>query len=217
SWDCLPIIDLLATLPLLVLAILAWRRHSRRLAAYGLLWFSAYALAGLWQQRRAEAGVRDWLAARGVAPAKLAVKPTISNLLVWRAVWLHEGTWQVAVVRVTPFGGRQLRLGETRAAWTPTSAGNPPPFSAGAQVIADFSVFTQGWNTYDREGDAILVGDIRFAMLPTSSRPLWSVRCGPGGTMPETELKMDRHLDDGDWGRLRDLLTGADPRYFPIP
>ena len=217
SWDCLPIIDLFATLPLLVLAVLAWRRHSRRLAAYGLLWFSAYALAGLWQQRRAETGVRDWLATKGVAPAKLAVKPTISNLLVWRAIWLHEGTWQVAVVRVTPFGGRQLLLGETRAAWTPASAGNPPAASPGAQVIADFSVFTQGWNTYDREGGAILVGDIRFAMLPTSSRPLWSVRCGPGGTMPATELKMDRHLDDGDWGRLWDLLTGADPRYLPIP
>ena len=53
SWDCLPIIDLFATLPLLVLAILAWRRHAPRLAAYGLLWFSAYALAGVWQQRRA--------------------------------------------------------------------------------------------------------------------------------------------------------------------
>ena len=54
-------------------------------------------------------------------------------------------------------------------------------------------------------------------MLPTSSRPLWSVRCGPGGTPAETALKMDRRLDDGDWGRLLDLLTGADPRYFPIP
>ena len=64
---------------------------------------------------------------------------------------------------------------------------------------------------------AILVGDIRFAMLPTSSRPLWSVRCGPGGTAAETALKMDRYLGDGDWGRLGGLLTGADPRYFPIP
>jgi len=217
SWDCLPIIDLFATLPLLVLAILAWRRHAPRLAAYGLLWFSAYALAGVWQQRRAEQGVRAWLATRGVAPAKLAVKPTISNLLAWRAIWLHEGRWQVAVVRLTPFGGRQLLLGETRAAWTPESAGNPPSFSPGAHVITDFSVFTQGWNTYDREDGAILVGDIRFAMLPTSSRPLWSVRCGPGGTPEETSLKMDRRLDDGDWGRLLDLLTGADPRYFPIP
>ena len=121
------------------------------------------------------------------------------------------------MVRVTPFGGRQLLLGETRAAWTPASAGNPPPFSPGAHIITDFSVFTQGWNTYDRADGAILVGDIRFAMLPTSSRPLWSVRCGPGGTAAETSLIMDRRLDDGDWGRLLDLLTGADPRYFPIP
>jgi hypothetical protein len=216
SWDCLPIIDLLATLPLLVLAILAWRRHKPRLAAYGLLWFSAYALAGVWQQRRAEQGVRDWLATQGVAPAKLAVKPTISNLLAWRAIWLHEGRWQVAVVRVTPFGGRQLLLGETRDAWTPASAGNPPPFSPGAHIIADFSVFTQGWNTYDRADGAILVGDIRFAMLPTSSRPLWSVRCAPGGTLADTTLVMDRSIRDGDWGRLGALLSGSEPRFIEI-
>ena len=70
---------------------------------------------------------------------------------------------------------------------------------------------------FDHRTHGLLVGDIRFAMLPTSSRPLWSVRCGPGGTPAETTLRMDRRLDDGDWDRLLDLLTGADPRYFPIP
>ena len=45
--------------------MLAWRRHSPRLAAYGLLWFAAYAALGLAQQARAERSLRAWLAARG--------------------------------------------------------------------------------------------------------------------------------------------------------
>ena len=28
AWDCLPIVDLMVTLPVLTLAVLAWRRHS---------------------------------------------------------------------------------------------------------------------------------------------------------------------------------------------
>jgi inner membrane protein len=214
AWDCLPIIDLAATLPLLTLAALAWRRHAPRLAAGALLWFAAYAALGVVQQGRAENSVRAWLAAQGVVPERLAVKPTFSNLIVWRAVWLHEGRWQAAALRNVPFTATRLARGESRAAWTPTSPGNPPPFTAGAHVIADFSVFTQGWNTYDRVDGAILVGDIRFAMLPTSARPLWSVRCAPGGALADTTLVMDRSLRPDDWGRLGALLAGTHPGFI---
>jgi inner membrane protein len=201
---------------LLTLAILAWRRHSARLATYALLWFTAYASLGVWQHARAERSLRSWLAAQQVVPERLAVKPTISNLFVWRAVWLRDGRWQVAAVRNLPFTDTRLVLGETRAAWSAASAGNPPPFSEGAHVIADFSRFTGGWNTYDAQPGAILIGDIRFAMLPTSSKPLWSVRCAPGGTLADTTLVMDRNIQDGDWSRLGALLSGSDPRFIVI-
>jgi len=216
AWDCLPIIDLAATLPLLGLAILAWRRHSARLATFGLLWFAAYASVGVWQQARAEGSLRAWLAGDGIKPERLAVKPTISNLIVWRAVWLHEGRWHVAAVRNVPFTRTRLVVGETRAAWSADSAGNPPPFSEGAHVIADFSRFTGGWNTYDALPGAILIGDIRFALLPTSSKPLWAVRCAPGGTLDDTTLIMDRNLQDGDWGRFGALISGSDPRFIEL-
>jgi inner membrane protein len=216
AWDCLPIVDLLATLPLLALAILAWRRHSARLATYALLWFGAYAALGLWQHARAERSLRAWLGQRNIEPARLAIKPTISNLFVWRAIWLNDGRWQVAALRNLPFTDTRLVLGESRAAWSAASAGNPPPRSEGAHVIADFSRFTGGWNTYDAQPGAILVGDIRFAMLPTSSKPLWSVRCAPGGTLADTTLIMDRSLRDGDWGRFGALLSGSDPRFIVI-
>lgn len=216
AWDCLPIVDFVATLPVLVLAILAWRRHSVRLAAIGLVWFVGYAGLGAWQRARAETGLRRWLAAQQLSPERLAVKPTVANLIVWRAVWLHEGTWQVAVVRVAPFADPQLVLGETRTAWTPSKPGNPPGYSDGGFLLADFSRFTGGWNTYDTQPGAILVGDIRFSMLPTSSRPLWALRCGPGGTAAETSMILDRSLRDGDWGRFGDLLTGRDPRFITI-
>jgi len=216
AWDCLPIIDLLATLPLLVLAILAWRKHSPRLATYGLLWFVAYASLGRWQHARAESSLRTWLAQKNIDPGRLAVKPTISNLVVWRAVWLHDGRWQVAAIRNVPFTSTRLVIGESRAAWSADSAGNPPALSEGAHIIADFSRFTGGWNSYDVLPGAISVGDIRFSMLPTSSKPLWSVRCAPGGKLTDTALIMDRGLQEGDWSRLGALLSGSDPRFIDL-
>jgi inner membrane protein len=219
AWDCLPIVDLFATLPLLALTILAYRRASRRLAAYGLLWFAAYAGFGVWQHRRAETGLRAWLAARGVEPTRLAAKPTISNLVLWRGIWLHGDRWQVAAVRVSPWGEVRIVPGDTKPAWTPARPGNPPAGSIAEKQFADFSRFTQGWNTYAPFESGMVIGDIRFGMLPTSARSLWSVAFSGADRRPNNasvELLMDRSLEDGDWGRFWGLLTGADTRYVPV-
>jgi len=215
AWDCLPIVDLLATLPLLALAILAWRRHSPRLALYGLIWFTSYALLGAWQHARAETALRQWFASQQVTrrTERLAVKPTALNLLVWRCLWLENGHWHTAAVRVAPFAAPRILLGETRAALTPASAGLPAAGSPDAIVLADFSRFTQGWNTYTQDGGAVLVGDIRFGMLPTSARPLWSVRYEPSAP---TTVIMDRSLRPGDWTRFGQMIVGNHPDFITL-
>ena len=212
AWDCLPIIDLFATLPLLVLAILAWRKAAPRLALYGLLWFTSYALLGVWQHARAETALRQWFASQQVTrrTERLAVKPTALNLLVWRCVWLEDGRWHTAAVRVAPFAEPRIIVGETRAALSPASPGLPAAGSPGAVIIADFSRFTQGWNSFTADGGAVLIGDIRFGMLPTSARPLWSVRCEPAA--PSTVI-MDRSLRPGDWGRFGQMIVGNHPDF----
>jgi len=220
AWDCLPIVDLFATLPLLACAILAYRRRSRRIAAYGLLWFTGYASLGVWQHHRAEAGLRSWLAARGIEPERLSAKPTVTNLVLWRGIWQYKDHWQVAAVRVTPWGEVLVAPGDERLVWKPTLPGNPPPDSAAARQFADFSKFTQGWNTYATFEAGMVVGDVRFGVLPTSGRPLWSVYFGratkQGSNNTGIELLMDRTIEDGDWGRFWGLLNGSDPRYVPV-
>ncbi len=215
AWDCLPIIDLLATLPVLVLAILAWKKAAPRYAAYGLLWFTSYALVGVWQHARAETALRQWFESQQVSrrTERIAVKPTALNLVVWRCVWLEEGRWHTAAVRVMPFMAPQVIRGETRTALKADSPGLPAAGSADAVLLADFSRFTQGWNTHTADGAAVLVGDIRFGMLPTSARPLWSVRFEP--SVPATVV-MDRSLRPGDWGRFGQMIGGTHPEYVTL-
>ncbi|MGA0134142.1 MAG: metal-dependent hydrolase [Opitutales bacterium] len=214
AWDCLPIVDVACTLPALGLAAAAWARDSRRAALGALGWFAAYACLGAVQHARAETAVRAWLEARGDTPERLAVKPTFSNLLVWRAVWLRQGKWEAAGVRVPPFAEPQVAPGDSRRAYSPTGPDAPPQGSRAAAVIADFSVFTGGWNCVDRHDGEVFVGDIRFATLPTSARPLWSVRLPPDGST--ADVFFDRRIEDGDWGRFGSLLSGADPRYVGV-
>jgi inner membrane protein len=215
AWDCLPIIDLFATLPVLVLAILAWKKAAPRLAVYGLVWFTSYALLGVWQHARAETALRQWFASQQVTRRieRVAVKPTALNLVVWRCVWLEDGKWHTAAVRVMPFMDPQVIVGEKRVALTPRSPGLPAAGSPGAVIIADFSRFTQGWNSFTADGSAVLIGDIRFGMLPTSARPLWSIRYEPAAP---TTVVMDRSLNPGDWGRFGQMIVGTHPDYVTL-
>jgi len=220
AWDCLPIIDIFATLPLLVLTIIALAKSSKKIAAVGLIWFCSYAGLGIYQHARAEKSLRVWLNQQKISPERLAVKPTISNLILWRGVWLHEGQWQVAAVRVMPFTNTLIAPGEKRLAWTLSSVGNPPPGSEGEKLITDFTRFTQGWNAYSMEASGILIGDIRFAMLPDSTRSLWSVYYGkkdksyPG--LDSADVIMDRKIKEADWAHLKDLLLGDDKNYQKV-
>lgn len=216
AWDCLPIVDLFATLPLLTLVIIALVKKSRRLAAIGLFWFLSYAGLGVYQHQRAENGLRQWLAEQKITPERIAVKPTITNLILWRGIWLHQGVWQVGAVRVAPFNKTQIAPGDKRVAWTPQAEGNPPRGSLADDIIHDFSHFTQGWNAYALEPNGITIGDIRFSMLPTSGRPLWAVYYGIDPQKPQVtqvEVVMDRDIHPGDWDYLKSLLLGTHPQF----
>ncbi len=205
AWDCLPIIDLALTAPLLALGVAAWRSGNRAWAAAGVAWCVAYAGLGKLQRDRAEAAL---LAELGKRPARLAVKPTVSNLVLWRGIWEMDGEWRTAAVHVGPFGAATISAGETRRVWNPLDPRNPPAGSKARALLDDFNRFTGGWNSIERAEDGgVLVGDIRFAMIPTRASPLWAVHLKPGEPA-HFEVRMDRRLREGDWGRFGSLLLG---------
>ena len=218
AWDCLPIVDIFATLPLVVLTIVALKKGSKKWASYGLIWFTFYALLGVWQHRRAENTIREYFVSEKIMPERLAIKPTISNLILWRVIWLEKDQWHIAAVRNLPGTDSRIALGDVSAVWSPAAAGSPAAGTFGEKIIRDFSQFTQTWNAYTPTDTGILVGDIRFSMLPISGRCLWSVYYGSDEDdhhLPQvTKVIMDRGIRDGDWSRFSTLLLGTDPSYL---
>jgi inner membrane protein len=205
AWDCLPIIDLTLTLPLVILGIVSWRTGNRGWAVAGAAWFLVYAGMGRLQHDRAETAL---VAELGERPARLAVKPTVSNLVLWRGIWEKDGEWRTAAIHVGPFGDPVISPGETRRVWNPADPRNPAAGTPARALLDDFNRFTGGWNSIERAEDGgVLVGDIRFAMIPTRASPLWAVHLRQGEPA-HFEVRMDRRLREGDWGRFGALLLG---------
>ena len=112
AWDCLPIVDVAVTLPLVILALRAWKTHRHALAYAGLGWFVLYAGVGRIQHNRAEAALYTW--SKDLPVSRLAAKPTISNLILWRGIWLEGDVWHVGAVRVPLWGPIQVLERENR-------------------------------------------------------------------------------------------------------
>lgn len=211
--DCLPIVDVAVTVPLVILAWRAWKSHSHVPAWAGVAWFACYAGLGRIQHDRAEAALLAWSKEQPVS--RLAAKPTISNLILWRGVWLEDGIWHVAAIRVPPWGPAQVLEGESRLAWTPEAPGTPHAGTRNGEVLSDFSRFTGGWNSVEPTDDgSLVVGDIRFALVPDRADSLWSVRVQ--GEDPAV-VSMNRVIRPGDWTHFAELLIGTAPGYKPVP
>jgi inner membrane protein len=211
AWDSLPIIDLALTLPLVAMGIAAWRTGNRGWAAAGVAWCVAYAGLGRVQHDRAEGAL---VTALGERPSRLAVKPTVSNLVLWRGVWEKEGEWRTAAIHVGPFRDAVINPGDTRRVWNPLDPRNPEPGTRARALLDDFNRFTGGWNSIERAEDGgVLVGDIRFATIPTRASPLWGVHMKPGEPA-HFEVRMDRRIREGDWARFGNLLLGR-PESHP--
>jgi hypothetical protein len=113
---------------------------------------------------------------------------------------------------------RLIAPGEKRLAWSLNTAGNPPHDSESEKLILDFTRFTQGWSAYTIKDSGILIGDIRFAMLPDSARSLWSISYLEKNSDQKsiTEVIMDRQVNKTDWNHLKELLLGEDKNYQKV-
>src|SRR5690606_28787987 len=100
GWDIIAVVDPMVTLPLLV--SLGWGlfRKKTGLAVMVLALVGGYLCLGFIQHRRATAVQAELATIRGHFPVRNQVMPTLGNLLVWRALYLHEGRIYSDRVRV---------------------------------------------------------------------------------------------------------------------
>ena len=193
AWNLVAIVDPVFSLALLGGVVVALRRRSAAPARAGLALALAYLALALVQRERAGAVSRELALDRGHEPARLVVKPTMGNILLWRSLYLADGRFHVAAVRVGLSGSRIY------------PGGSVPRFDAAElRGVAQDSVLARDVARFDRLAEGYLVrhperpevlGDARYAMLPNGTAPLWGIVADAEQPQRHVELVTLRELD----------------------
>lgn len=175
AWSIVSVFDPLFSLALIV-AIVYSAVNRQPLAAWaGMVFALAYLSFGAIQHDRAEAHAQLQAEQRGHIAERLVVKPTMGNLLLWRSVYQTEGTYYVDAVRVSLLGSAEVFAGNRVQAFDLKR--DLPQLSEQSILYHDierFDFFSDGFLAWHPQRPDVL-GDVRYAMLPTSIRPLWGI------------------------------------------
>ncbi len=207
AWSIVAIVDPVFTLALAVPLVLGWRAR-RRLAPAGLALAAAYLVIAAVQHGRAEDLARANALARGHAPERLLVKPTLGNILLWRAVYVADGRLWADGVRAGVFAPPRIYPGDSAPLLLP--ARDPAVATRGSRLHRDLRRF-------ERFADGLLVrhplrpeviGDARYAMLPTSLVPLWGIAIDPGAPDAAPRFVTERTFGEGQRSEFMAMLAG---------
>jgi inner membrane protein len=191
AWHIISIIDPIFTLILLVTFILGLRIKRRQVAFIGLALSATYMGLGIIQFQRAST-IADTLAmTRGHTTIKHVVKPTLANLLLWRSTYIVDGRIYVDAIRAGLFGSKIFEGESVELFNLQKDLPDLDQTTALYDDIQRFIKFSDGYVAFDPTQPDVL-GDIRYSMLPTSTKPLWGIILNKEQPHTHTEYRFFR-------------------------
>ncbi len=190
AWSVISIVDPVFTLLLVVPLGVGLIRRRRQVVRWGLTLAAAYLLLGVMQHQRAEAVAQELASSRGHVVERLIVKPTIANLVLWRALTVTDDRVYADAVRVG-VGSSRVYPGTSARRYHPDSLDGPP---AVRRDVQRFVRFADGVVVRHPER-ADVIGDARFSMLPTTIAPMWGLAVTPSRE-PAVRHVTDRSLSE---------------------
>lgn len=153
-----------------------WRSH--RAAGVGVLLVGTYLFLGQVQHWRAAAAAEKLAQSRGLEPERIVIKPTMGNLLLWRALTVTEDRIWADAVRLGVFAPVKTYTGEQAELIKPGDWSSLPEGSAARRALHRFSALSDQLLVAHPD-EPNMLGDARYAMLPHSTAPLWGIVINP--------------------------------------
>lgn len=203
SWSIISIVDPIFTLTLVALLGLACWKKAKKFAVIGIVFASIYWCIGYYQREQATIAMHELALSRDHKVERFEVKPSLGNLIVWRAQYLNQGTIFIDAIHITPLHGKIIYNGGHLPLYTQTEK-----LSQLQQKDLDyFRFFSDDWIAYDPEHTG-LIGDARFAMLPDQITPLWGIRLQPDKPEAHVLFENVRTRKSGDVYKLWEMIQG---------
>lgn len=202
------VVDPLFSFILLVAVIAAWSGHNRQRALVGMLFGLGYLALGWAQHQRVQETALHLVQQRQLSVIEVQVKPTMGNLLLWRAIAVTaEREIQVDGIRA----GFSIRIypGEHRALSDIEDLPGLPPDSRAHEDLRRYQQLNQPL-LVAHSSDPWVIGDGRYAMLPTSADPLWGLQIDPLRPNNPSEFVTKRVLTPEMRQTFIDMLLGRD-------
>lgn len=208
AWNLVAIVDPLLTLVLVAAVVGSWRGSGDWVARGALLLGVAYLAMGYVQRERATAVAAGLAAGRGHAPMVIEAKPTIGNLLVWRTLYLEDDVFHVDAVRAG-LGGVRVYPGTSvpRFRGEQLAGLGIEPGSVLANDVRRFTALSSG-HVVLHPGDPAVLGDIRYALRPNGSAPLWGIELDPREPERHARFVTFRQVDDEVRSAFLAMLRG---------
>ena len=207
AWNVISIVDPVFTFVLIVGLGLALARRNTLPVRLAIVLALLYLLFGMLQRDRAEAAARTLAESRGHAIERIVVHPSLGNVLLWRSVYSSSGHYHVDGVRVGLLAPPIVYAG---GSLPHLSVGNLPVVTAGSVLARDIERFTHFSDSFvarHPERPDVL-GDVRYALLPNSTLPLWGIRFDPAQQGKHVEFMTFRQHDDAERRTFMDMLLG---------
>ncbi len=208
AWSIVAVVDPALTLAVAGPLAIGFFRRRPAAARLGIVLAVCYLAIGVVQRERAEFTAGALALERGHEPRQLLVKPTLANLLLWRSTYIADGRIYADGIRVGPFSGVRVYRGDSAALVVPERdlSWAPPGSPAGAQAER-FARLSDGYLAWHPQRPRML-GDARYAMLPTSVAPLWGVEFEAERASARVDLVTDRTLTPEARHRFIEMLFG---------
>ena len=178
AFNLVAVVDPVITIGLVLALLVAWRSRRRLACTLALLWLAFWLGYGAVQQARVLQVVLELQRSRGHQAVRTVLKPTLGNQILWRATYRTDKTVFTDGVRVGPFSQPQLFPGTSAPLVLVEQEARA---LQGTQVYRDLQRFARLSEDFlvAHPSQPHVLGDARYAMLPTSLSPLWGVRYDP--------------------------------------
>ena len=212
AWNIVSVFDPLFTLLLAVPLVMALRASRpqviQKMGAISLLCGTAYLAVGAIQHYRALSLLDNYALEHTPHSQRLVVKPTIGNIMLWRGIVQTPDRIYVAGIRPSLFGADRIYPGENAA----LAMLNDFDAIASSRLHSDierFATFADRLLNYTGSTQpAVQMGDARYAMLPTTLRPIWSIRFDATKPAQPVTVITDRQMSKAERTRFIEMLVG---------
>jgi inner membrane protein len=192
AWNLISVFDPLFTLGIIIFLGIALFKKDSLNGRFALGWVALYLFFGWSQLQKARQTVFELAMKRDHNIQQLILKPTIANELLWSIRYVSNNTLYANGVRLTPFTQPKIYKGQS----IPLLDWQLQYDSLrGTTLYNDISRFADlSDNVLILHPDTSqVIGDGRYAMLPTSVEPLWGIQIDT--TQPDRHVEFKTYRD----------------------